>query len=75
MTLQTHSAIESVVRSDWELVPRRKRKGKLASARDLAKLDWQPWEHHPKAPPSRETMERLGAMTRFAYLSMGKSRK
>jgi hypothetical protein len=53
MTKDVKSAVQSVRRSGLELVPRRKRTGKLATERDFAKLDWKPWKHlRPSESPS-----------------------
>jgi hypothetical protein len=63
--------------SDFELVPRRKRRGKVASARQFANMDLTRWkmDHPPGCPgPSKQTMENLGRASRFAaaFLEMEK---
>jgi hypothetical protein len=73
MTLQTQSAIRSVRRSGLELIPERKRRGKLATAKDLAKVDWKPWKSDPDAI-SGEMMHKLGVSARLAYATVLQSR-
>jgi hypothetical protein len=73
---QKKSTVQSVRRSGLELVPCGKPKGKLASARDFAKLNWKPWKHPATKPlsPSPDSLEGLGVTARLAYATMLKSR-
>jgi hypothetical protein len=66
MTQQPQSAIKSVRRSGLELIPQIKRRGKLATAKNLAKLDWKPWKRDPDAL-SGKMMHELGVSARLAY--------
>jgi hypothetical protein len=80
MSKDVKSALQSIRRSGLELVPRRRRAGKLATERDFAKLDWKPWKHPPDLSPSeplpsRETMETVSITARIAYSIMLKSRE
>jgi hypothetical protein len=80
MLKDVNSAVKSVRCSGLELVPRRKRTGKLATERDFAKLDWKPWKHPPDLSPSEllpshETMETVSITARIAYSIMLKSRE
>jgi hypothetical protein len=65
--------------SGLELVPRKKRRGRLATARDVAKLDWKPWKRSSDMSPtelipSRKVMDALGLTARIAYSIMLRSR-
>jgi hypothetical protein len=73
------SKVSAVRLSGLELVPRAKLKGKLATARDVAKLNWKPWKRSPDMSstefvPSREITDALGITARIAYGIMLKSR-
>jgi hypothetical protein len=75
MTRQVKSKVSAVRHSGLELVPRAKPKGKLATARDVAKLDWSPWKRDPEMNsgemfPSRKTTDDLGVTARIAYAIM-----
>jgi hypothetical protein len=79
MTQKEDSSVLSVRRSGLELVPRRKRSGRLATKRDYAKLDWKPWKRSPDMSstefiPSREITDELGITARIAYGFMLRSR-
>jgi hypothetical protein len=74
--MSTVSAVQSVRRSGLKLVPQGKCIGRLASAKDLAKMNWKPWKHTAGKPfpPSPETMERHALSARLAYVIMLKSK-
>jgi hypothetical protein len=52
--MRKSSAVTAIQQSGFELVPKRKTRGKLATERDLAKLTWTPWkpEEDGKLQPS-----------------------
>jgi hypothetical protein len=68
----TPSAIARAHNSGLELVPQRKRKGKRATIRDYAKIDFNPWprEKNGKLAPSAEAMQRFGVSGRIAHAVM-----
>jgi hypothetical protein len=70
-----HSAVLAVKRSGFELVPKRKTRGKLATERDFAKIDWKPWKpaKHVKRGeliPSNAVLTSCGPACRMAYAIM-----
>jgi hypothetical protein len=74
------SAVSRVQKSGFDLVPTRKRRGKAATMRDVAKIDWKPWRRTPgmrptELMPSRETTDEIGVGCRFAYGVMLMTRK
>lgn len=68
----------AVQRSNLELAPRRKRKGKQVSYRALAKIDFEPWETRvgdgDNPVPSSELLEKIGIVGRLAFATMFKTR-
>ena len=73
------SAVSRVQKSGFDLVPSRKRRGKSAKLRDLAKIDWKPWRRTPdmkptELRPSYETTDHIGVGCRVAYGIMLRTR-
>lgn len=60
------SAVSEVQMSGLDLVARRKPKGKSATLRDFAKIDWTPLERTETPGPSAECMSHLGFYSRAA---------
>src|SRR4051812_31203089 len=67
-------AIDKVKMSGLDLVQARKARGPLASVRDIAKLDWEPWEHSPTPGPNADTMNYLGFYSRVASGIMARTK-
>jgi hypothetical protein len=68
------SAVWSAHESGLELVPKRPRKGKLASAHDYAKVDFKPWRKSKTLLPTDNTMNQACISARLAYATMCKSK-
>jgi hypothetical protein len=64
------SAVSKVQMSGLQLVRKRKSRGRRATMRDLAKLNWEPWERTDKPGPSAETMNYLGFYSRVSAVIM-----
>ena len=64
------SAVSEVQMSGLKLVHKRKVRGRLATMRDIAKLDWTPWEKIDKLGPSAETMSYFGIYCRVSAAIM-----
>ncbi|MGO8842967.1 MAG: hypothetical protein ACLQF1_18075 [Methyloceanibacter sp.] len=74
----THvSAISEVERTGYELVKCRKTKGKLATMRDYARVDFKPWKGNEdgKLIPSDETLLNCGVSARMANAVMLQSKE
>ena len=74
------SAVSLVEMSGLDLVPTRKSRGKPATMRDYAKIDFSPWTREPGMKknelfPSDEKVNRLAVSCRIAYATMLKSRE
>jgi hypothetical protein len=55
-------------RTRLDVVPRRKGRGKVATAVDLSKLTWDPWTREPgEMVPKDQTMRECGLSGRMAY--------
>jgi hypothetical protein len=68
-------AVDAVPLSGLELVPRRKHRGKIATARDCSKMDFEPWHRTPdmqpdELVPSNEVLREFGVYARMAYAIM-----
>jgi hypothetical protein len=66
------SATSKVKKSGLDLVPTRKSRGKLATMRDYAKIDFKPWKRDPgmregEMIPSHEVISNHGVTCRIAY--------
>jgi hypothetical protein len=78
-----HSAVAAVKKSGFELVQTKesgKGKGKLATERDYAKIDWKPWKRvkgmkKTELLPNAGSFERCYVPARFAYAAMLMERK
>ena len=73
------SAISSVEKSGFDLVPTRKLRGKPATMRDYARIDFKPWKREPgmgktELFPTDETLTSLGVTCRIACAIMLRSR-
>ena len=71
----TNADKASVVQSGFELVPKRKARGKIATERDFAKADWEPWKRADGMGPTElipkdASLERCGVACRLAYAIM-----
>jgi len=66
--------IDKVQMSGLALAQKRKAHGRLASVRDFAKADWEPWEHDPTPGPSAEKMNSLGFYCRTAAAIMARTK-
>lgn len=69
------SAVSSVKQSGFELVPKRKPAGKLATVEDLAKVDFKPWKREKgmkkgELIPSDRQLVDCGVAARLAYAVM-----
>lgn len=64
------SAVAGVHKSGLDLVTNRKRQGKLATMRDIAKMDWKPLEKTERPGPGAETMDSLGFYSRLSAAIM-----
>jgi hypothetical protein len=69
------SAVSSVVSSGFELVPKRKSRGKLATERDFAKVDFKPWTRDKGMGPTElipkdQQLADCGVACRIAYAIM-----
>lgn len=67
---RVRSAVTKVEKSGLDLVSSRKRRGKLATMRDIAKMNWEPWEKTERPGPSAETMDYLGFYSRVSAAIM-----
>jgi hypothetical protein len=76
----TMSAVASVPKLGYELVRKRKSRGKPATMRDYAKLDFEPWSRpEPESagqtlPPTDEMMASIGFWVRVATLTNAKTK-
>jgi hypothetical protein len=66
------SAVTHVKKSGFDLVPARKSRGKPATMRDYAKIDFKPWTRDPgmregEMFPSHEEISNHGVTCRIAY--------
>jgi hypothetical protein len=66
------SAVSQVQKCGLDLVPTRKSRGKLATMRDYAKIDFKPWKREPgmregEMIPSHEVISNHGVTCRIAY--------
>ena len=52
----------------------RKARGRLATLRDYAKLDWEAWEETDKPGPGAETMNYLGFYSRLSAAIMTRTK-
>ena len=70
------SAIRSIYKSGLELVPKRRCKGKSASTRDYAKVNFKPWSKPSDGElfPSPEMMLEAGMSARIAHALTCKSK-
>jgi hypothetical protein len=69
---KTQSAVSQIEKSGLELVPIRKNRGKLATMRDYAKIDFEPWTRRPgmkqgEMIPSHDVISNHGVTCRIAY--------
>jgi hypothetical protein len=76
----TLSAVSKVKQSGFELVPKRKPRGNLATERDYAKIDWKPWKREKgmkkgELLPNAGSFERCYVPARFAFATMLMERK
>jgi hypothetical protein len=74
------SAVSAVPKSGFDIVRSRIPRGKLATMRDYAKIDWKPWRRTPDMGPtdlipSRETTDKIGLDCRIAYGLLLRTRK
>ncbi len=78
-----HSAVAAVKKSGFKLVPTKesgKGKGKLATERDYAKIDWKPWKREKgmrkgELLPNAGSFERCYVPARIAYATNLMDRK
>lgn len=68
------SAVTKAYDSGLELVEKRRPRGRGASFRDLAKVDWKPWPQDDTSLPSDDTINRLGLYSRIACQIMTRSK-
>jgi hypothetical protein len=68
------SAVSDVHMSGLELTLKRKRRGRMASLREMARMDWEPWEKTDKPGPSAETMNYLGFYCRVSAAIMTRTK-
>jgi hypothetical protein len=73
------SAVSSVPKSGFDLVPTRKSRGKAATIEDFAKVVWKPWRRTPgmrptELMPSSKTIDHIGIGCRLAYSIMLRTR-
>src|SRR5258705_8929559 len=66
------SAVSNVKKSGLDLVPTRKSRGKPATMRDYAKIDFKPWKRDPGMKdgemfPSHDVIAEHGVTCRIAY--------
>jgi hypothetical protein len=71
---QKLSAISKVQMSGLELVRKRKARQRLATVRDIAKLDWEPWEKAETLGSSAKTMDYLGFYCRVSVAIMTRTK-
>ena len=69
------SAVTQVRHSGFGLVRKRKRRGRLATMRDYARVNFEPWSrdadmHPDELIPSDKTLTRCGIPARLAYAIM-----
>lgn len=71
------SAVKDSYSSGLELVPKRPTKGKVATMRDFAKIDFQAWtkEKGEELVPGADTMNTLGFWSRAAYAIMCRTKE
>jgi hypothetical protein len=65
--------------SGYDLTPKKKQTGKLASVQDYAKVDWKPWKRSPDMQPGElfppdKIMRDMGITARLAYGVMLRTR-
>jgi hypothetical protein len=76
MAKSNRSAVSAVVHnSGFDLVPKRKPRGKLATWRGIAKVDFKPWTRTPDMQPtelipSNATLQSCALPARMAYAIM-----
>jgi hypothetical protein len=79
LTKNPRSAVSSIRRSGYELVPRRKRRGKLATYRDIAKMDFRPWTPEKGlfefVSNFEDRIRRFGVPVRIAYRIMERTKR
>jgi hypothetical protein len=68
------SAVTKAYNSGLELVAKRRLRGRRATFRDFAKVDWKPWSQKKIPLPSDETVSRLGLYCRIASQIMTRSK-
>jgi hypothetical protein len=59
-------------RTKLDVIPHRKRRGKVATVADLARITWDPWTREPgmkpgEMAPKDQTMRECGVLARMAY--------
>jgi hypothetical protein len=74
------SAVSAVIHSGLELIPKRPRKGKLATLDDFAAIDWKPWKRPKELRPGEllphnDKLLACGVSGRAAFAIMLQSRK
>lgn len=71
---QKRSAISKVEMSGLELVRKRKTRGRPPTIRQMAKLDWQPWEKAGKLVPTTDRMNYIGFYCRVSTAIMTRTK-
>jgi hypothetical protein len=74
--MDKRSAVSKVKMSGFDFVPTpAQKRGKLASERDLAKMEWEPWIAEGEGlQPSNAALMHCGVPLRFAYGTMLKTK-
>lgn len=69
-----NSAVSQIQMSGLKLIRERKMRGRKATMRDFAKLDWEPWEKTDRPGPGVETMNYLGFYCRVSAAIMTRTK-